>query len=32
MRSRPEFARFRQRLIDPALRAPTYDHNGPVEL
>jgi hypothetical protein len=32
MRSRPEFARFRARFIDPALRAPTYDHNGPVAL
>jgi hypothetical protein len=32
LRSRPEFLRFRPRFIDPALRAPTYDHNGPVEL
>ncbi len=32
MRTRPEFAPFRQRFIDPALRSPTYTPEGPVLL
>jgi hypothetical protein len=32
MRSRPEFARFRARFIDPALTAPTYGPDGPIRL
>jgi hypothetical protein len=32
MRSRPEFAQFRARFIDPALRSPTYGPDGPIRL
>ena len=32
MRTRPEFARFRSRFIDPALHSPTYGPDGPIRL
>jgi hypothetical protein len=32
LRARPEYARFRQRFLDPALRSPTYTPEGPILL
>jgi hypothetical protein len=32
LRTRPEYARFRQRFLDPALRTPTYTPEGPILL
>jgi hypothetical protein len=29
---RPEFARYRARFIEPALRSPTYTPDGPILL